>query len=412
MQKSLIILILFLSFFATTLAVSQEKVLTLEEGIQRVLACSPQLKMSEAEAEEKKGLHVQAGFYPNPILSYSVENVFGNRNWHGWNAAESRYEYAQLIETGGKRELRSKTTDYLFRAACLGVEVAKLQLLNRFTRAFIDLVAAQEQLRIVKEQNKIAKEVLYVVSAKVEAGKVSIIQKHKAEISVANADILLEKVRVNFETAREQVSQFWGETVPDFESVGFNFYFIQAPQSLDAYLAYLHDHPEWIQAQLEQSASLQSVYLEKSLAIPDVTLSVGYKTIRDTHNQGMILGASLPIPVFNRNQGNIEKSRANLRKLEDSFMALQVLLENKSAAIHREFMRSYHESKRLKEGILEAALQAFKLSEEGYREGKFEYLDMLDSQRTLFEIEDHYVQALKNYHSKQAELRYLSSQVD
>ncbi|KIA76854.1 hypothetical protein DB43_HH00050 [Parachlamydia acanthamoebae] len=200
--------------------------------------------------------------------------------------------------------------------------------------------------------------------------------------------------------------------MPDFESVGFNFYFIQAPQSLDAYLAYLHDHPEWIQAQLEQSASLQSVYLEKSLAIPDVTLSVGYKTIRDTHNQGMILGASLPIPVFNRNQGNIEKSRANLRKLEDSFMALQVLLENKSAAIHREFMRSYHESKRLKEGILEAALQAFKLSEEGYREGKFEYLDMLDSQRTLFEIEDHYVQALKNYHSKQAELRYLSSQVD
>ncbi|KIA76816.1 hypothetical protein DB43_HI00010, partial [Parachlamydia acanthamoebae] len=119
------------------------------------------------------------------MLSYSVENVFGNRNWHGWNAAESRYEYAQLIETGGKRELRSKTTDYLFRAACLGVEVAKLQLLNRFTRAFIDLVAAQEQLRIVKEQNKIAKEVLYVVSAKVEAGKVSIIQKHKAEISVA-----------------------------------------------------------------------------------------------------------------------------------------------------------------------------------------------------------------------------------
>lgn len=58
---------------------------------------------------------------------------------------------------------------------------------------------------------------------------------------------------------------------------------------------------------MEHLAAHQNLNLEKSLAIPDVTVTLGYKTLQDTGNKGMILGASIPIPLFNQNQGNIQK---------------------------------------------------------------------------------------------------------
>jgi len=384
--------------------------LTWEEVIPRILAYSPRLKIAEAEVHAKQGQHIQTELYPNPLVSYSVENVLGNTNWRGWQAAESRYELAQLIETGWKRYFRSQDATYQFFGALAGFDGIKLQVLNASSRAFITLIAAQEQHQIALEQKKIAFKMLEIVSAKVEAGKVSLIQQHKAKIALAKAEIQLEKQRSAIYSAKQNLALLWGTSCIDFETALYPFYEMESPPDIASYLCGLASHPELAKSQYEYRALRFNLSLERAQVIPDLTLTVGYKTDQERHDKGMIFGASLPLPLFNQNQGNIEKARAELTKGLETVTLLEATLENKIYVVYRQLIQSYRESLRLKTTLVESATQSFLLAQEGYREGKFEYLDMLDAQRTLFEVKENYIESLKNFHFRQAQLKFLTTQ--
>ncbi len=398
-------------FLISLLHADSPKAITFDEAVSRAVFHSPVLKASGMQIEEKAGGHTQAGLLPNPIFSYSVENIFGNKDWNGWESAESRYEVGQLVELGGKRGYRISAAEYHFYAAEAGFEASKLDLLNRLMKTFVLVVSCQEQLKISQDQKNIAEQILNTVIAKVEAGKVSLMQQYKAEISLKHATITLEKAVVKFQSAKERLSLLWGETCPDFDFANYPFYEIEIPRCFLDCLHALKNNPELIQSQYDHMAAHENWNLEKAQAVPDVTLLVGYKTLRDTGNKGMILGAALPIPVFNRNQGNVQSAAAEILKTQEQVIQMQLLLENKLSLSHLELTQAYQEALMLETGILASATQTLELAQEGYQEGKFEYLDLLDAQRTLFEVKENYIQSLLRYHQKRADIEYLTSRI-
>lgn len=391
-------------------AIFSENILSFDEAVSRTLSLSPKLRVAGSEINEKAGSQVQSSLLPNPVAAYSVENVFGNKNWQGWEAAESRYEVGQLIELGGKRGFRYQTATFQFYAARAGFDAKQLSILNRLLKLFTLVAASQENLELALDQAKIAEEVYKTVSAKVEAGKVSLIQQNKAEIALSTAQINVEKAQTDFYKNKEKLTILWGHSCPDFEKVAFPFYDIHSPTSLETCLSDLRSNPELLRSQMEHQAAIQNLNLQKSLAIPDVTVTLGYKTLQDTGNKGMILGASIPIPLFNQNQGNIQNARAQTIKTHDQYIDLELALESKLFVSHKELVRAFKEAERIRTTVLKAATQSFELAQEGYREGKFEYLDMLDSQKTLFEVRERYIQALLNYHQSIADIEYLNTQ--
>lgn len=394
------------------LSVPCDTILTFHDAVVKTLVLSPKLRIADSEIDEKAGAQLQQSFYPNPVVAYSVENVFGNTNWQGWESAESRYEIAQLVELGGKREFRYQTARLQRYAAEAGFEAKQLLLLNRLLKLFAAVVAAQENLALALDQTEVADEVYRTVAAKVEAGKVSLIQQNKAEIALATAGINLERAKADFSKSKERLSILWGSTCPDFDRVVYPFYEICQPVSVDECLSDLRDNPELVQSQMEHLAARQNLNLEKSLAVPDVTVTLGYKTLQDTGNRGMILGASIPFPLFHQNQGNIRKAKAEALKRHEQYVNLEHVLENRLSMAHTDLLRSYKEAEQIKATVLRAAVQSFELATEGYKEGKFEYLDMLDSQRTLFEVKERYIQALLSYHQSLADIEYLNTHED
>lgn len=398
-----------LVFSFSLLQAQDHSAIDFDEAVSRALLLSPTLRISESQIIEKAGVRKQAGLLPNPVFAYSVENVFGNKDWHGWESAESRYELGQLVELGGKRTYRMSAAQHQFYAAQSGYEASKLDLLNHVMKTFVAVVAAQEHLKILEEQKKIAQEILTTVSAKVEAGKVSLMQQYKAEIALKHAEINLEKALVLFQTAKERLSLLWGSPCPNFDLVVYPFYEIEAPRMLCECIDEIRNNPALVQSHFEHWAAHQTLNFEKSQAIPDVTLVVGYKTLRETGNKGMILGAAMPIPVFNQNQGNIKRARAEVIKTQKQLYEVQLLLENKLSIAHQELTQAYSEATQLETGVLSAAMHTLELAKEGYLEGKFEYLDMLDSQRTLYEVKENYIQTLLRYHQKRADIEYLTS---
>jgi outer membrane protein, heavy metal efflux system len=384
-------------------------VLTFDTAVSRAMEQSPQLKISEANVDRSEGDKIQAATFPNPIAAYFVENVFGTHHWEGVRSAESNYEIAQLVELGSKRCNRKSLAQSQYYAAQAGYEATKLELLNRLTKAFVETAAAQQDLALAESQLKIAQDVLGSVSDKVEAGKVSIIQKSKAEIALADNEIHLEMAVVDLKNANERLALLWGSNCADFDTVIYPFFEIETPKELDEYLCELENNPQLIQSQYEYLAAHQNLKLEKSNAVPDVVFTVGYKTRNHEKNKGMILGASIPIPIFDQNQGSIYKAKADIARSEQEYLETQLYLENKLSQSHKELVRAYEEVSRLKTRVVDSAENAFELAKEGYLQGKFEYLEMLDAQKTLYDVKDRYIQALLNYHEKRADVEYLTT---
>lgn len=407
-EKRKCLLVFFFSLFLSSFPLFSEVILTFEDAVYKTLALSPRLKIAGSEIDEKAGLTTQSGLYPNPVFGYSVENVFGNKNWHDFNAAESRYELLQLIELGGKRGYRYQTAKFQYYAAEANFDVKQLYILNKLLKQFSLVAALEENLKATLNQKEIANEVYQTVKAKVDAGKVSIIQQNKAIIELGNAKINLQNAYEDLAKAKLRLSNLWGSTCPDFDYVNFPFYEVNAPNSLDLCLFNLRNNPELLRSQMEYLAAAQNLKFEKSRAIPDVTVTVGVKTLRDTGNRGLIIGASIPIPVFNQNQGNIRQARAESLKTMEIYREREIALENKLIASHRDLSKAFQEIEKIESTVLKAALHSFELAKEGYREGKFEYLDMLDSQKTLFEVRLKYIQALLNYHQSLADIEYLN----
>lgn len=389
-----------------------ESILSFEDAVFRTLSLSPKLRIADTEINDKAGQQVQTLLLPNPVAGYSVENVFGNKNWQAWDAAESRYEIAQLVELGGKRGFRQQTAKFQYYAAQAGFEAKKLSILNRLLKLFTFVVAAQENLELAISQAKIAEEVYTTVAAKVEAGKVSLIQQNKAEISLSTAQINLQKTKADFLKSKERLSILWGDTCPCFDKAYFPFYEINLPIPFEECLIDLKGNPELLRSQMEHLAAHQNLNLEKAIAVPDVTFTLGYKTLQDTGNKGLIIGASIPIPLFNQNQGNVQRARAQAIKTQNQYVELELALENKLSIAYKDLVRAYQEAEKIGSTVLKAANQSFELAKEGYKEGKFEYLDMLDSQKTLFEVRERYIQALLNYHQSLADIEYLNTQED
>jgi cobalt-zinc-cadmium efflux system outer membrane protein len=119
------------------------------------------------------------------------------------------------------------------------------------------------------------------------------------------------------------------------------------------------------------------------------------------------MGISVPIPLFNRNQGERLEARYNLSKAEEQRKAAQIKVLTNLAQAYQELSSAYLSAAALKENALPGAQSAFNAAQEGYREGKFSYLQVIDAQRTFFEIKRQYVTALADYHKAKANIERL-----
>jgi len=121
----------------------------------------------------------------------------------------------------------------------------------------------------------------------------------------------------------------------------------------------------------------------------------------------LVLSFSIPLPVVNRNQGAILEAQHRLAKAGEERRAAIVRVQAALAAAYATLTAAFAEATTLQEEIVPGARQVFEATSEGYRQGKFSLLDVLDAQRTLFEAQGQYIEALATYHKAVAEVERL-----
>lgn len=381
----------------STAVIAAADSLTLEDVITGALIYSPQLHGLREGISAERGTSLQMSRRPNPVLSLEAENVLGTRNNSGTRSAELTASIQQTFETGGKRAARSGVGSRQVAVATVGYRAGSLDVVRDVTASWADLISASEKVSIAEKQKALSKEMLKNVTTRVDAAAEPAIQRSKAEIAYNNSIIQLEKANRNVKAAKQALSKISG--LPIEVKLDKNSFYKLTPAPDEVRL---DRNPDIALQNSQVELANASLKLEKANAFQDVTFGVGVRDSRDSNSQSFVGGVSIPFPLFNSNEGAIARSTHEKSKAEQEVRQKKIDVETNLSNALASMDSAFIEATGLKRDILPAAEKAFSQARQGYKAGKYPYLDVLDAQRTLAEVREQYIDVIKNYQVSKA----------
>lgn len=382
-------------------------VLTLPQAQALTLLHNPKLAVFGWEVRAGEARTLQASLPPNPEAGIEVENFAGSGELRGFDSAEITIHLSQLIELAGKRRKRTRVAALERDLTAWDYETTCVDVLTQATQAFVAVLSAQENVRLQEELVRLAQQVLTTVGERVKAGKVSPVEETRARVALSTSQIELERAQQALASARHRLVAAWGSTVPTFTRAEGQLDTIASlppARQLAERLAQNPDLARWATEMAQRQAALE---LEEARRVPDPTLGGGFRYVRDTDDNAFVMELSVPLPVFDRNQGNRLEARYRLAKAEEEQRAATVQAHTALGEAYAALAAAYAVATALKNDALPGAQSAFEATSEGYRQGKFGFLDVLDAQRTLFEVRGQYIEALATYHQAVADVERL-----
>lgn len=382
--------------------------ITLAEALNLVQKQNPSLAALTDEIRARGAAVMQAGLLPNPDFSLEVENFAGQDALQGFDSAETTITLSQLVELGGKRSKRRQLATLEKDLADWDYRSKNLDLLAATAKTFVQLLSLQEKVSQSEELLKLSEHTLAVVGERVDAGKVSPVERIRAQVELAAMRNKHNKTRRELVSARRRLGSFWGAKQVSFEqAVGDISRLAQLPpeENIKNKLTNNPDLARWSN-ELEQRKA--AVELERAQAVSDLTVSVGVRNFRDSDSNALVAGIEIPLAIFDRNQGGVDGAQAQLEKARHNRRAAENEAQTALKEAWQELSAAHEEASVLRNEIIPGAQSVFDAMELGYREGKFNFLQLLDAQRTLFEVKGQSLQALTSYYQARIEIDRLT----
>lgn len=290
--------------------------LTLSQAVAQVVNYDPGIKAAFLEIEAKHGEAAQAAVKPNPELALEVENFAGTKEKQGFETAEETLSISQTIELGDKRLKRLRAAHLDASLAGWDFEAARLQAALQAAQAFVDVLAAQERLKVQRDFVAIANKTRESVDARVSGGRASPIDLDRAIVAVARARAQARGEEARLDTAKRRLAALWGSDRPDFGRAAGRLGRSRAVPSIERVKAYLEQNPalaRWSDG-IGHRVALRDV--EKSRAIRDIKLSAGVRRFNEDDSVAAVASVAVPLQIFDRNLGAIAAAERRIAKAE------------------------------------------------------------------------------------------------
>ena len=382
--------------------------LTLPAAIRMAFDANPGLRAATRDLDIAAGQRIQAASRLNPELSFTSEGVQKDQRTR-------TVQLSQPLELGGKRAARIALAD-------VGNDIASAELAGFRTglradvvTAFFDVVAAQERHQLARASQQLAQRFSQAAARRVSAGKVSPVEETRARVAEASSKIELNQASNELSLSRRRLSATWGNHSPMFGQVIAPEAAIETSPAATELMSRLPAAPQALRARLEISRQEVLTQVERSRRVADVTVLVG--TQRDEQfgqdaQRRLIVGLSVPIPLFDRHQGNLLSALRRTDKARDELRVVESRLATALVEASARLNAAQSELAILRGEILPGALSAYAAAAKGFELGKFGFLDVLDAQRTLFQGKTHYVRALAESHRAAADIDRIVAHVE
>ncbi|WP_293775792.1 TolC family protein [uncultured Oxalicibacterium sp.] len=372
-------------------------VLALPQALAMAFASSPELSAARHESAAVAATIRQAGIIPNPSVSMAVED-------RRRDTRTTSLELSQPIELGGKRSARiaAATRAYDTSQADLAARVADIRA-NVIT-AFFSVLYAQERLKLAQAALTIAESGSRVAGRRVQAGKVSPVEETRARVAEAGVRLDVTQATTDLNVARRKLAATWGNPAARFGQVVGDAQALPVVPSWNELEQRMQDAPLARRARAEIERWQAQVEVEKSKRIPDVSVSLGMQRNNELGRDQALFGVSLPLPLFDRNQGNLLEALRRADKARDEAQVTLIRLDADVTQAYEMLRNATQQTVTLQRDMLPGAQSAYDAAVRGFEFGKFNFLDVLDAQRTLLQTRSQYLRALADAHTAAADI--------
>lgn len=382
--------------------------LTIEEAVRLALAHHPGFRAGAWRVEAAEGRATQMRLWPNPQLEFTAEEM--PTDGGGFGASLNQAGIAQTVPFPGKSMLDGKIGRLGVRESEADLGVLRVELERDVKVAFYRVLAAEGLVSVTRELVGVAEKEAGAALEKASAGGISAQEQLRAEIAWEQAKAQLAGFEGDLAVARRGLAAAIGR--PDLSGVTLNGVL---RDTADLSLldrgrgTFLTTHPAISAAEAAREkaeAELRRAQLEP---MPDVTL--GISGGRDEAAGAGIMGfrVSVPLPLIDRSQGKAREARAEAAIAENEVEAARQRMGREWAEAESRLRSAAAQVAAYRDRIVPKAMEALRLVQTGFEQGKFAFIDMLDTQRTLAETRLAYQQKLFELNTAHAEIEALLS---
>jgi len=372
---------------------------TLEQLEQLAIDHNPTLKQAQAEVRAAEGRKQQAGLYPNPTVGYSGEEIRGGSQRGG----EQGGFIQQDIVLGGKLGAARRVFEQERLQAETEREEQLLRVRNAVAIAYYQSLGAQQTVAIRQRLVQLAHDALATAQQLFNVGQADEPDVLQTQVEAGQEELALIAAQQRQQMLWRSLAAITGQPNLQFGGLAGN----------------LEDLPEvdmerWLDNILQNSPAVKIAGLSFARAqaeldrakrepIPDLQVRAGIQQNRELmESTGRPIGlqsfaeVGVQIPLFNRNQGNVQAAKANIQRANLEQQRVQLLLRERSSATFQNYLVAKASAERYRKQMIPQAEKAYKLYLNRYQNMAVAYPQVLIAQRTLFQLQTDYITSLEN----------------
>jgi cobalt-zinc-cadmium efflux system outer membrane protein len=395
---------------STSLGAEPRGELTLVRAVEAALARNPDLIASAYELNAADARITQARLRPNPEISAQLDNFGIAGEARGTSVLGSSLSLSQVIEMGGKRALRTDVANNDRDLVGIERQAQQLDVLAEVARRFISVVAAQERRVFAQSARELTQRTLDAINARVQAARSPEAERSRARIALTRALVEEQQAQSELRAARSALAALWGSQEPSFTEARADLFALDPVESFETLVSKLERNPDFVRFASEVRLRDAELRLAQAQARPNITLGVGVGRFNETRNTGVSVGFSMPLPLFDRNQGNVRE--AQVRRTQTDSQRRAAFLRARAAVfgLYQELLASRSRLETLRTQALPQAQQALDQTQYGYERGRFSYLELATAQQELLQLRATVIEAAADYHRVLAEIERLTNE--
>ncbi|MEL0027616.1 MAG: TolC family protein [Perlucidibaca sp.] len=371
--------------------------LSLAEAGQLALHANPRLAAARAALLAARGDARQAALLHNPELLVTRDNM-GNARLSGFDGPATYWQLSQRLELNGQHEARREAARHDADASAARLTVTEAEVLAEVRTAWIELLAAQRRMQLAEELQAGAARTRVGVLAQIQAGKVSPVAADRLAIAEAGLQRRQDLADVTLTTARLRLASLLGLRA-DQAPLALGEFPPRLPMPALAQVSRMAENSPLLREQDALTAARASdLEFADASRYPDITVSVGRRHYELPGESSWQAGISLPLPLFNRNQGARQAAGARLAEARASATGARLGLSAELSGLHAEVNTLLAQLERMEQQVLPASTRTSVAIDKGYRYGKFGLLDVLDAQRNDIDARFDYLDTLSAYY--------------
>jgi cobalt-zinc-cadmium efflux system outer membrane protein len=380
--------------------------LTLEGAIRLALESNPQLRAANSQISSAAGRAYQSKLWSNPELELSAEDW--PTGGGGFTDAKKLVGVSQAVPFPGKKKLDGTIGRLGIRVSEAEYGVRRVDLVREVKTSFFEVLAAGRLVEVARELVAVAESSAATARKRVQAGAAGDQEQLRAEIPLEEARTDLAGFEREQEIARQKLAMLLGR--PDVQAApvsGALAETVNLSVLKDGPAQWLARHPSVLMARANKERAEAESRRARLEPYPDVKL--GAAGGQDAGGAGSIVQFSLsvPVPIIDRSKGRKQEAHANVSVAESELaVAEQRLLRDWGMASQR-LRTAVQQVANYGERILPKANEALRLVQRGFEEGKFGFIDLLDTQRTAAQARLAYQQKLLELNVAQADIEAL-----